>query len=94
MQFRERRRATSFEVILQHDRGQNHAAIIDVTHTGARVRVPDGALKAESEVSVGMQGKNYAARIIWCRGNHAGLAFNELLPIDTLSAIKGTMHKY
>lgn len=94
MQFRERRRATSFEVILQHERGKNHVAIINVSHMGARVRVPDGTLKAQSVVSVGLQGKNYAARIVWCRGNHAGLKFEELLPIDALNAIKRSMHKY
>ncbi|MEM7752213.1 MAG: PilZ domain-containing protein [Pseudomonadota bacterium] len=93
MQYRERRRATKFDVILEDEQGQHRATIVDVSHIGARLRLDEPVLATQNEVALGVRGKTYPARIIWSRNNHAGVAFKDMLPLDALSTISRSLRK-
>ncbi len=87
MQYRARRRLTSFEVFLTSDRGRFRADILDVTEGGVRLRLDIGNLDPDSTVSLEIQGRAYPCRVVWALHGEAGVAFDGPLPLDAFAAI-------
>lgn len=93
MQFRSRRRATNFDVILITDEGKCAVEIVDITERGARLRLECGQLDSEQPVTLAIRGKNYSARVVWQKIGEAGIEFDALLSLETLSAINRTLRR-
>ena len=93
MQFRSRRRPTSFEVILYADKGRINASIVDITDKGARLRLENGTLAAETQVVLAIRGQDYTAQVVWQRGAEAGVKFDKILTLDVLAAISRSLHR-
>lgn len=92
MKYRARRRATSFGVTVNTELGKGQADIVDVTDRGARLRLETG-LAPGSPITVNLHGKGRAATVKWSNGREAGVAFDELLPLDVLAAVNRSMHR-
>ena len=84
---------TTFEVVLQADGSARAADIVDVTDRGARVRLEFGNLEPDSSVSMNIRGQAYTARVVWNKEGEAGLEFDQLLPLDALSAINRSLRR-
>jgi hypothetical protein len=93
MQFRSRRRVTSFDVILHTDDAKYRAQIVDITERGARLRLDDTVLDSELPLILAIRGKDYTARVVWQRIGEAGIEFDSLRPLEALSAISRTLHR-
>lgn len=93
MQFRSRRRITSFDVILVTDEGKWAAEIADITERGARLRLECGQLDSEQPVTLAIRGKDYTARVVWQKIGEAGIEFETILSLEALSAISRTLRR-
>ncbi len=93
MQYRRRRRETSFVVTLDTDQGKRRADIVDVTEQGARLRLEKDGIDPDSEVTLAIRGKAHKARVIWNKDGEAGVHFKEMLPLKVLAAISRTLHR-
>ena len=93
MMYRARRRATSFDVFVQTDDGKRQASIVDITDKGARLRMETGDLENGAAVKVALRGKDHGALVVWTKEGEAGVAFDQLLPPDVLSAVSRSMHR-
>lgn len=92
MKYRARRRLTSFEVIVETDDDRQNAIIANITEKGARLRL-SRSLEEGAEVTIPLHGKDRTARVVWTKAGEAGVAFDQILPLDVLSAVNRTMHR-
>ena len=93
MQFRSRRRATNFDVILVTEEGKCAVEIADITERGARLRLEGAVLDPERPVTLAIRGKDYTARVVWQRSGEAGIEFGTLLSLEALGAISRTLRR-
>lgn len=93
MKYRARRKVTSFDVVLDADRGKRRANIVDITAHGARIRLEMGNLEVGASITMVMCGKDYPARVVWNKEGEAGVEFPETLELDMLAAISRTLHR-
>ncbi len=92
MKYRARRRVTSFEVIVETDDGRQNGIIADITEKGARLRLSLD-LEEGTEVTIPLHGKDRTARVVWRKEGEAGVAFDQILPLDVLTAVDRSMHR-
>lgn len=93
MKYRARRRLTSFDVTLRTDDGRQEASIVDITDKGARLRLEYGDLEEGGAVWIALHGKDRGAQVVWSKEGEAGIAFDQFLPLDVLSAVNRSLHR-
>lgn len=65
--------------------GYSSVVMADLSQSGARVRLKEGELlKPGSQAMLSWLGFEAFGTIVWCRYGHAGMEFDELLPVDIL----------
>lgn len=93
MKYRARRRVTSFDVTVQSGDSTCNASIADVTEGGARLKLDLDGIEDGDSIALALQGKQKTAKVIWHKDGEAGIAFDELLPLDVLAAINHSLHR-
>ena len=93
MKYRQRRRVAVFRVVLDTEWGKKHADIVNVTDKGAQLRLEVGNLTPATEVTLHIQGKSHAARVIWTREGYSGVSFEQALDLQTLAAVNRSLHR-
>ncbi len=91
MQYRERRRVTTFNVTIKDEWGRKSADIIDVTRHGARVRLALGNLAPETEVILNICGGDHKAAVIWNKEGDAGLRFEKALSRELVNSVQRSL---
>lgn len=87
MQFRARRPLTTFEVNVHCEAGDIRASILDVTASGARLRLDADNLTPDSRLSFSIRGESIPAHVVWNKNGEAGVMFDEILPVKILATI-------
>lgn len=93
MKYRQRRRVTVFRVVLDTDWGKKNADIVNVTDKGAQLRLEVGNLTPASNVTLHIQGRPHAARVVWNREGYSGVTFAEPLDLQTLATVNRSLKR-
>jgi|GEM_PF-3773792 hypothetical protein len=93
MKYRARRKLADFGAEISTDEGVIPAKIIDVTHNGARLRMPRGAYARHVDVKILIRSVPYQAELVWQQNGDIGVKFDKPLTGGELDAVLRVLRK-